>query len=509
MKMKKIYKLLSLATVLLLTSCGMDLAPIGSLDDENAIENPTDLMKARNGIYNNMRSFSTGGYLYFTDIQMDQFIGLTINGNRNGIFAHGNIMSNNSDIEAVWANCYAYIGDANYLLGRAEALLEKGGWTAEELLDINRYIAETKFARAWYYSYLVDHFCGNYTDASANAAASGVPIVTVFNPSGESSTYPGRSTLAEVYALIDQDLADSYAGLKAYEAEDASNLQPMAIYVNTNVITALQARLALNRKDYATAISKANELINCGVYTLATYNNYAQMWTNDNSSELIFRPISTNTELGISSTGGAYISATLSQADYIPAAAVYSMYTAQDARRGAFFGVRSLDANGSSYQAYVFNKYPGNQALYTSGTNNLMNMGKPFRLSEMYLILAEAAYESGDETTANTALNDLRKARINRYVLQNYTGLDLRDAIREERGKELIGEGFRMSDLRRWGLGFSREASYPLNPAVEEILVVIDTQVSYIPGDHRYVWPIPTGEMETNPQLRGEQNPGY
>lgn len=507
--MKKIYLLLSAAAVFMMTSCGMDQSPVGSLDDENAIESPADLLKARNGIYNNIRSFSTGGYIYFTDIQMDQFMGLTINGNQNGIFAHGSILSNNSDIEAVWAGCYSNIADANYLLGRAEYLLEKGGWTDEQLLEMNRYIGETKFARALYYSYLVDHFCNTYDAATANQPATGVPIVTVFNPSGDLASYPGRSTLAETYALIDSDLSDAYAALAAWEQVDKSALVPMSFYLNTKVVEALQARLALLRGDWNTAITKATDVINSKIYTLSDRNSYTAMWTNDNNNEIIFRPISTNTELGISSIGGAYISATMTQAYYIPTAEVYNSYTATDIRRNAFFGIRALDANGSSYQAYVFNKFPGNSALYQSSVNNLMNMGKPFRLSEMYLIRAEASYNLGDETTANQDITTIRNNRINRYVQATYTGLALQDEIRLERAKELIGEGFRMSDLRRWGLGFTRDSSYPMNPAVEEIFQVIDTQVEYVPGDHRYVWPIPSTEMQNNPQLTGQQNPGY
>lgn len=508
--MKKIYLLISLVAGFMFTSCDMDLSPVGSLDDVTAIETPTDLFKARNGIYNNMRSFATGAYMYYTDIQMDQFMGLIINGNQNGILAGGGIYSNNSSVEGVWSACYSNIADANYLLGRAEALLEKGGWTEEELVDINRYIGETKFARAWYYAYLIDHFCPSYTEANANTPHLGVPLQTVFNPTGNLAEYPDRSTLAESYAQVDQDLADAYTALKAYEADDASTLIPMSMYVNTNVVVALQARLALLRQNWSHAIQLANQLIDTNLYPLATTSNYAQMWVNDNSSEIIFRPISTNTELGISSTGGAYIDANPAMAYYIPTSTVLNYYDfATDVRFTAFAKVAYLQANGTDYQAFVFNKYPGNPALQQSATLNLMNMGKPFRMSEIYLILAEAAYENGDEATANTALNTLRKNRIRNYTDATYSGLELRSQIRDERTKELIGEGFRMSDLRRWGLGFSRNSEYPLNPAVEEIFKAVDASVVYTAGDHRYVWPIPTTEIENNPKLKSQQNPGY
>ena len=507
--MKKIYLLLAITAGFFITSCDMDKAPKGSLDDENAIENAYDLMKARNGVYEGMRSFATGAYLYLSDLQMDQFNGLTINGNRNGSLANGVILSGNNDIEAVWAACYSNIADANYVLKEAEKLIEKGELDTEDMLEVNRYIAETKFARAWYYSYLFDHWCEAYTPANANAAAKGLPLVTVFNPTGDIASYPGRSTMAETFELIDSDLREAYTGLKAYEEATSYTYAPMSAYVNSYTVLALQARLALWRQDWTTAVSKAQEIIDSKVYSLANALVYSRMWTQDNSNELIFRPVSSSTELGISSTGGAYISSNIQQADYVPTFETLLAYDENDVRFDSFFGTRSLSANGILYGAYVFNKYPGNSSLNTGTTNSLLNMGKPFRLSETYLILAEAAYEAGDAATANNALNTIRKSRIPGYAEATYSGEVLRQEIRAERTKELIGEGFRMSDLRRWGQGFQRDGSYPANPALEEIFVVAGLQVQYIANDHRYVWPIPTTEMENNPQLKGQQNPGY
>ena len=507
--MKKIYLALTFVAGALLSSCDMDLAPIGSLDSENAIETPADLMKARNGIYEALRGMATGQYLFYSDIQMDQFMGLTINGNQNGIFAHGNIFSNNEGIEGVWEGCYSNIANANYLLGHAEKVIE----TIEdetERREGERYVAETKFARAYYYYYLFDKFCESYTAEKGDVAAKGLPIVTEFNPTGDVAAYPGRSTMNETLELINEDLKEAYTGLKAYEEGANYKITPMSPYVNSNVVLALQARIALLTQDWSTAIEKANAVINSKVYTLANTENYIDMWTQDASDEIIFRPISTDTELGISSTGGAYIGSTDDMAYYVPTySAGYEAYEDGDVRFDAFLDARRLTANGTSYPAFVFNKFPGNRDLYTGTTNNLMNMGKPFRLSEIYLILAEASYENNDAATANSALNMIRKNRIEDYEDATYSGEVLRQQIREERTKELIGEGFRMSDLRRWGLGFTRDSSYPISASLPDIFVVVDTQVSYIPGDHRYVWPIPNTEMENNPQLRGQQNPGY
>lgn len=127
----------------------------------------------------------------------------------------------------------------------------------------------------------------------------------------------------------------------------------------------------------------------------------------------------------------------------------------------------------------------------------------------MYLIIAEAS-ASTDANKANTALNTLRAARIADYEEQTYSGQNLVNQVREERTKELIGEGFRISDLRRWNLGFSRSTAYEdIYEDVPSILIPASMNVTYEPGYYRLILPIPTGEMETNPQLEGQQNPGY
>jgi hypothetical protein len=73
----------------------------------------------------------------------------------------------------------------------------------------------------------------------------------------------------------------------------------------------------------------------------------------------------------------------------------------------------------------------------------------------------------------------------------------------------MIGEGTRLSDLRRWGKGFTRDIDYSiLNPAVNSVVVPLGA-LTYTNDDRRLVWPIPSIEIENNPQLVGQQNPGY
>ncbi|WP_198675374.1 RagB/SusD family nutrient uptake outer membrane protein [Pleomorphovibrio marinus] len=139
---------------------------------------------------------------------------------------------------------------------------------------------------------------------------------------------------------------------------------------------------------------------------------------------------------------------------------------------------------------------------------------KAIRLGEMYLNLAEAAYELGDLETAVGALN----------VTRERAGISLLDAgdltldrLRNERKVELAFEGFRYWDLRRW-----RTARQVLNRddpfrGLRIILHHASGQFYFIPfeaetftrifREEHYYNPFLLSRLENNTHLL--QNPGY
>lgn len=509
--MKKIF-LSILVAAATLTSCDMDLSPVGSIDDQSAIQSPNDAARFRAGLYASMRSLTTSGFFTYPEIQMDKFQGTVINGNRGGSFANGSILSGDGDIEGYWASLYSMINDANYFITTITPLLDRAveSQDEEQIEEYERFLAEAKFVRAYCYGEMFDRWCQVYSADKADQTGLGLPLVDEYYPTADRSHYPGRSTMNETLEFINKDLDEALTGLLAYESAANDKPAPMSSYVNSNTVKAFQARMALWIGDYATAVAKSKEVINSGAYTLADTDDYDMMWYNDNSNEIIFMPyMSAPSELS-NAIGGRWLSIYSDQADYIPSYEALCMYDDGDVRFDSYFDIRVLSVEGSNVACYAFYKFPGNPALQaTAGTTNLMNMPKAFRLSEMYLILAEASALNNDAPTANSALNTLRKYRITGYTDATYAGQTLINEIRDERTKELIGEGFRMSDLRRWDLGFSRDLDHPENPAITDIIVPSSGLVVYSPGDYRYTWPIPSAEIDVNPQLVGQQNPGY
>lgn len=517
--MKKIFLGLIMSATVALTSCDMNTTNYDTLDQETAIQSVEDAKSFLNGIYRSFRSKGAGEYIVWPDVQCDYFVGLVDNGNRLGPWSTGQIVANDAD----WADCYyslyMSINYVNYFVPECDKLLESGDLTAAQEAEINYYKGSAKFMRAYAYWYLFDKLVW-YNKADLDTPGKGLQIVTKYNPTANRGSYVGRSSINETVDYINQELTDAYNEVLNYEKTvSAQYAGPNAAYINSYAIAALQARMALLTQDYATALAKAEAIIGDEVFELATGDDYTNMWTTDESSELILVPYGDVNEGGYDTGLNYYRNNQENASDYIPTAEWLLAYDENDIRFDAFFKAYvPLLVNGEEYVAYAFTKYPGDPALRTSaGTNNCLNKAKPFRLSEVYLIAAEAAAVGTPKNTtkAQQYLNAVRAARITGYDENTpINDTELFPAIQDERGKELIGEGFRLSDLRRWGQGFQRVSGFNYLAGtgledIEAVLVPAGKSVTYQPTDYRFVWPIPFREMQVNPQLTGQQNPRY
>lgn len=516
--MKKLYIALVAMSATAFTSCDMDVEQEGVITIENALQTKTDCDKFMNNIYGNLRTVTAGAYISKPELQMDKFVGTVENGNRNMLFSSASLTAGDGDVNSIFAGMYTAINNCNYFIPGAQAIIDKGDLTSDAAASISYNIGEAKFARAFYYTYLMDHYCDSYTAANANKPASGMPIVTVYSPSADRSTYPGRSTLQQLVDFINKDLEEAYDAIKDYEDNVSMEyVVPCATHVNSYTVEALQARVALLTGDYATAIAKAEDVIGSTKFALSEGDDYLAMWTTDEATECLFVPFGNNSERGsVPATGSAWLTNDdENTSDYIPTPEAFTAYGSDDVRKSAFFAEYTFEFQGNSAMGLAFNKFPGNSIFNQGNENPLRNKPKPFRTSELYLIVAEAAAADGpqkNESKANDYLNELRAARIQNYQEMTYSGATLINEIRAERTKELIGEGFRMSDLRRWGLGFNRQANYTslgLSATLNSFIQPNSNNVSYTPGYYMYVWPIPQAELDVNPQLRGQQNPGY
>lgn len=155
------------------------------------------------------------------------------------------------------------------------------------------------------------------------------------------------------------------------------------------------------------------------------------------------------------------------------------------------------------------------------------------RYAEVLLNYAEATFElngSISDADLNLSINPVRlrvntdthmPPLTNAFVIAN--GLDMRTEIRRERTIELYYEGFRIDDLKRWnnavavldqpllGVQYKNTTYQTLWPAGASLpqdgngVIIADATRNF--SDKNYLLPIPTSQIQLNPQLK--QNPGF
>lgn len=501
-----------------MTSCDMDTFPYDSIEESTYMTTVNDFANARVGLYSYYRSLTTGGYILTPELQCDAFHATAGFSNTYGSQYRWDFQPSDGNVEAIWAAYYAHISRANYFIDSyQEALKGKSGeFTDEELKVLGAYAAEAYFTRAYDYLHLAGYFCEAYDTLTADKVL-GVPLQLTYAPSSDASTYPGRATLKATFEQIMSDIAqaEKLVDPKLILAKNQSALN----YISKDVVTALKARAALQMQSYKVAIYASTSLIGSAKYPLiTTAEDYRRMWTYDEGSEVMWQVYMSPDELG-SATGtifwGQYKEDSASmRMDYIPSQKLIDLYDADDdIRFPAFFTPFELTvSSGARDSIYVFNKYPGNPNLYASlnTDNHFTNMSKPFRIAEQYLIAAEAYLGLNNLKKAGNYLNLLMEKRIAGFQRASYTDpVVLMNAIKSERQRELVGEGFRLTDLKRWKEGVKRENAYQSKSMVLYPGAETTTALSKEADDYRMVWPIPKAETDVNPQIKNQQNPGY
>ena len=104
------------------------------------------------------------------------------------------------------------------------------------------------------------------------------------------------------YKLIESDLA---AGEKLISSDVGGDMNGKINYYGN---LALQARVALSKDDFTTALAKAEQIINSKKYSLYSNAEWASSWSKQYASESIFELAMYDNEgdLGSSSLGAYY-----------------------------------------------------------------------------------------------------------------------------------------------------------------------------------------------------------
>lgn len=483
MKRLKIYSFLIL--IIAVSSCKkdfIDLRPISSASTANFYKTADDIKVALNGAYATLQTsgISTDNYVY-GEIPSDNTYPVASGSvTDQDEFDRFYIRTTNPYILNRWNHSYNAISRVNTILEKIdpidiEAELKK------------RYIAETKFLRAYVYFELVR----TYGD---------VPLVlkSLVGNLKEGYDYD-RTAAATVYDQVVKDLLEAEVDLPvSYSGADIGR-------VTKGAAKALLGKVYLTQKKFTEARNKLKEVIDLGVYDILPYadvfdaakkNNKESVFdiqfmagggTEGNPWPNSFAP--QNSGNAVINFGGS--------GNNRPTQDLIDAYEPGDIRKDFSLATSYVNAAGNVIEDVYVKKYRYSPTINNDNANNI----PVIRYADVLLMYAEALNELAYEPNGDAMryLNVIRK----RAGLAERTAVDIPDqaafrlAMEKERRVEFAFEGHRWFDLVRTG-----RAIEVINSKASAINVVAPITQDNL------VFPIPQSQVDINPG-KIKQNNGY
>jgi hypothetical protein len=485
--MRKYNIIFAALLILGFTSCKksfLDVKPTNSGDAQTAIQTANDAKVMINGLMNKMASSDYYGrnFVLYGDVKGGDLTIISQGRGLDALYTFNHSKSSNN-YSGFWNQIYHCILQANNIIASIDRLKAAG---SNENFD--SYKGQALTARALMYFDLVRLYGKSYTQ---DKASFGVPNVT--QPL-EATAQPLRATVEENYTQILKDLKDAEPLLSKTKSNG---------YLNYYGNKAIQARVYLTMAKYAEALTAAQEIINSNVYKLYSNAEWVGSWKTQFGSESIFELgiFPNETDLGNNSLG-AYPRRKGHGSSQILGwfmASDYFLNRLKQDPTDVRWGVMSYDESSTTRLGAGY-KYSGSTTLEGDGkgSSSAVNI-KVIRLSEIYLIAAEAAYYT-DKTLAANYLNQIRK-RSPTLAPATAATITL-DMIMEERSKELFAEGQRFFDMLR--------LNFPITYNDEFGGITVSQRPKTIDRSfQKTVLPIPQDEINANPGLEAQQNPGY
>jgi hypothetical protein len=421
-QMKKLYILLITGIAgMLLASCDDFLTefPADAVADEEAFNSAKDYSNNLNGVYSELGSYRFYGrnIVCLGDAASD----VAYHDAKSGNFltlAEWQVQATDAILRDMWEYGYKVINNSAKIIKAGE----EADFPESEMGTIYGCLAQAYGLKALAAFALTNVFALPYADANKSTLG----IVNITEPV-EAFQQVSRATLADNYTLILSDIAKA----KEYFTKEDVEI-PGYSYINPTALHALEAKVRLYMHDYTGAISAAKAALDeRGSSLVATAESYASMYTsNVVSPEDIFVIIKSATDNPASnslSTMYPFYGLHISEE-------VLTEYSETDVRIG------------------LLNNGDGGKYVGTSEGADAHNI-PVLRLPELYLSLAEAYAAQGNYAEAKAQLLIVCSARDAGFdpasVAENESIID---DIRQARKLELIQEGHRYFDARRWSL---------------------------------------------------------
>ncbi len=389
-----------------------------------------------------------------------------------------------------WTGTYNIVQDANIMIGAVDD-------DAIETLDqetLERFRGEAYAIRAFAFHNLVrvmGYEPGNFDQGPEANWDRGIVLQTdpVFNL--DDVIEAPRASVDDVYAQIRSDLDEAESRLQG--VTDNTRM-------NEAFVHGVRARVELYAGEWAAARDAATDAIaafpGALVDTPEGVDGMFVEGAGDHPEALYKLVVDPNTEpiAGSNVNDGPAAYTSDQWGAQLPTNVVLDKYEEGDYRYDGWYedcfnaqeGEPFANCDAVNANGWTLTKFNG-------GKGNLADDLPYMRLSEMFLIKAEAAAKAGSVADGLPHLNDLREARgVGSLDQGDFSNMDdFEDEILDERVRELVGEGHRFYDLKR----------------LQRPVLNIDGSTKFRADSHRILGPVPIGEQDVNAEL--EENPGY
>jgi starch-binding outer membrane protein, SusD/RagB family len=464
MKQLSLYTLFVTGIILTQAACNKELnaLPDQAKVDANAIVDQKSAETALNGAYyrfanvgeNNTTGLPSTQWSKIHEQYPSEMAGHIVY--YQGVFelADNALLSSSGENVRVWGSCYDLVNAANGVIKGIEQLNTK--------IDPNRkkeMLAEARFLRAYGHYGLLSYFGEFYNSASTYGVMLRTGPVMVTNIAQK------RNTVQETYDFILADVDDAIANAPAERPN---------YYATKWAAMALKMRILINRGapgDYAAVITLADNIIQNSPYRLEA-----------NAKDIFKTKGLASTEIMLATKA----------------------YPDQISEKEAYFFRNNYNYHlTDSLVSYLKNDPRKNWIMKESGGKKVFvkyegaqwEAKYAFRLTEVYLLKAEAIVRSGGSLAA---AKTIVKEIMAHAGLTGFSAIDNASApesllveIYKEITRSLVAE-----DGADW---------FALLRLPFEIVKQIKPSIK---SKTQYIMPVPLAEHEKNPAF-GEQNPGY
>ncbi len=511
--MKKIFSILTAGLLVFsLFSCDLTRDPDGQIE-QGPLKTIKEIRYLGDGLYTHLRTAEVPLNTSYSDYQAGYYVRTIWDGGQvlGMTDWEESRMLSDERIDNYFAAYSILAMQANYFISRAQEALDNDvlEGKAKDIKATKTLIAEAKVMKAVsIYRLMLRYAKGPYNPATA-AQEMGVFLMDEFSPLAKPERASKLASYSRAIELIDEAIA-----LGLNEKSEAP------YHINIDYAYALKARIYLQMQEWQKAVDAVGKFIDKyplvdtksektaadkvkllrSTYSIGSSENVLTLYADAKVGSFgqfygwldgVWQP---EDELDPNSKLEEFILPNAILSDW-----AIKLYDDKDIRKEAYVGEYKILAQ---LPVHMLTKYMGDPALDVDKEHtrhrNRLNL---FNIAEAYLIRAEAYLQLKKQTEAQ---NDLEALMGSRGIEAPEFGSITSDMklLREERARELIGEGMRLNDMYRWGLDFV--APSPQSVVAPYSTVSKEERVSI--EDKRFMWEFPSNDRRANPNLHGKSN---